>query len=225
VKASLRRPVARLNRGFTLIELLVTMVILSFVIAVMSGAFAQVAHIVRIASEGGNSFQSRWVQTRALHDAIGSLVLPDNADAPFEGDPKSIRCFTTAAPNKPVGTAQVLELRLDTNGNARTTAMLLTTRDMPSGDGFAEFTARVQTPPVPVEWVQWPEPVEFRFIDRAGLEHTTWPPLGKAQDLLPTAVLVRGREREQTLWRSAVFDGATRKEESNNPFGFMGFTQ
>ena len=48
---------AHQQRGLTLIELLVTVVILSFTVALMSGAFGQIAQMLRVSTEHSNGFQ------------------------------------------------------------------------------------------------------------------------------------------------------------------------
>ena len=106
------------QRGLTLIELLVTMVLLGFVVALMSGAFVQIAQMLRISSEHGNGFSGRWTQSRGLQDAVANM-LPDPAyDIPLVGSSARMTFTTLALPPLADGVARLAKLILKTNAFA-----------------------------------------------------------------------------------------------------------
>lgn len=105
----------RLNHreaGLTLIELLVTVVILSFTVALMSGAFTQISQILRISSDQSNGFPARWIQSRAIYEMVGNMVIDPTREKAFRGDYQSIEMVSLAVPEERQGVAHPVKLTL-----------------------------------------------------------------------------------------------------------------
>ena len=91
------------------------MVLLGFVVALMSGAFVQIAQMLRISSEHGNGFSGRWTQSRAMQDMVANM-LPDPAfDIPLVGKSGEMTFSTLALPPTANGVAQRATLVLKTS--------------------------------------------------------------------------------------------------------------
>ena len=98
------------SKGLTLIELLVTVVILSFTVAILSGAFNQISQILRISSEQSNGFPARWSQSRALYDLVGNMVIDPTREKAFKGNHESIETVSLAVPESQPGIAHPFKL-------------------------------------------------------------------------------------------------------------------
>lgn len=230
------RPRLPRQRGFTLIELLTTIVILGFVIGVMSGAFSQVAQILRVAAESGSGFQERWLRTRALQELVSNLALSEQEDSRLIGGADHFEAETLASPLAEAGAPQRVRLRLvpvllpdrragtelrlqvlATAGSAGAAGTAGAARAAEAADAaYAAYAAGAPGAPdaslaprheAAIAWTQWPGRLRFGFIDRAGKEFASWPPSEERRHELPGEVLLRPDDEDAVLVRSAVFEG------------------
>jgi general secretion pathway protein J len=214
--------VKRLNSqgGLTLIELLVTMVLLGFVVALMSGAFVQIAQMLRISSEHANGFTSRWTESRALQDIIANLVADPDLDQPLQGTASRVALTSLSLAPVASGVAQraLLELRVGefSAGTDQTTALLL----RPPEEAFERRGEK------PFELARFSGRLVFVYLDSKGREHKQWPPLGSTQlDRLPTAVGMRD-EASQGAWvQIAHYQGVPTNRVNNGLAGMFGSTR
>lgn len=148
------------ENGLTLIELLVTIIILSFVIVLISGALNQTSRIIQTAASQNIGFMERWNQTRAMYDIIENMVIDPLEEIPFSGTEKTIHLTTAAPPDKPRGIPQRIELILISDQNSS----ILSFQSEPKKEKklITKFSGLVF----------------FRFTDHQGNNHTTWPPNG-----------------------------------------------
>lgn len=209
------------QRGFTLIELLVTIVILGFVIGLMSGAFTQVAQILRISADSGNGFQERWLRSRALQELVANLAPGgEDADSWPSGTAESLDCRTLASPLSQPGLPQRVRVSLA----AATSA---------DGRPATELRIRSLEPASPLAreerdtvWTGWPGRLRFAYIDRTGQEYPAWPPTAQRREELPSEILVRPEQEDRVLVRTAVFEGPLYRPKSadmNQLRDFLGF--
>jgi prepilin-type N-terminal cleavage/methylation domain-containing protein len=185
------------QRGLTLIELLVTVVILSFTVALMSGALGQIAQMLRVSTEHSNGFLGRWNQSRALYDMVANMVIDPTLERPFTGQAEQVDMVTLALPDGPPGAARAARLRLKpaTDASSSTDLLLESPADQ-SGQPALTLT-------------RFPGWLEFRFIDHQGQEHARWPPSGVAiYRAMPSAVLLKDTESQQLVVRAAAFEGS-----------------
>jgi general secretion pathway protein J len=175
--------------GLTLIELLVSLVILGFVVTVMSGAFYQVAQVVRVAEGVNGQFQSQWLRLRALSDLVGNLVMMEGVERQFSGDAHGFEGFSLSLPQANWGVAQGFQVKLvgDDRGGMKLT---LTPTD-----------AKEST------LVSWDRPMEFQYLAVDGSTELIWPPFGKNTDALPSAVVVRASSGERQVQLIARYAG------------------
>jgi prepilin-type N-terminal cleavage/methylation domain-containing protein len=198
------------QRGFTLIELLVTIVILGFVIGVMSSAFTQVAHILRVAAENGSGFQERWLRTRVLQELVANLVLTEHSSSRLTGTADAFDCLTLASPLAAPGAPQRVHVTLEPASFADgRTGTDLSVRDLDPVPALKSQEAATR-------WVRWPGTLRFSYIDRAGKEYASWPPAEDRADELPSELLVRPAGDDKVLMRSAIFEGALYKPRAAN---------
>jgi len=183
--------------GLTLIELLVSLVILGFVVTIMSGAFSQMAQVVRIAENVNGNFQGQWVRLNALRDLVANLTLPKNIEKPFSGNDTGFEAYTLAMPQGDWG--QVTQA----------TATL-----KPNADGGTDlFVSAENVSPLIV--ASWKMPVVMEYQTIQGTTESIWPPMsGKAEDVLPRAVVIRAKSGEQRVQMLAVYEG-NRKPEAD----------
>ncbi|WP_027014052.1 type II secretion system protein [Comamonas composti] len=182
----------RKQEGLTLIELLVTIVILSFTIALMSGALSQISQIVRVGADQSNGFLERWNQARSLYDITANMVIDPTLEKPFTGRSETITMVTTAPPEMPRGIPQ--QIRLDLKTTAGDTNLLLT----PVGNSLAKEKILAR----------FTEKVEFRFLDHLDQQHQIWPPMGMGDSrAMPSAILIRSSSGEQEVFKSAAYEG------------------
>jgi general secretion pathway protein J len=205
------------QRGLTLIELLVTMVLLGFVVALMSGAFVQIAQMLRISSEHGNGFSGRWTQSRALQDVITNMVADPSLDAPVVGTASRLTLTSLAIPPVASGIAQraTLELRVNNATNGDSTTVL----ELPAG-------ASPRTQDQPFELARYNGRLRFVYLDSKGLEHRQWPALGTTQpDKMPVAIGLRDESEQNGLVQIAHYEGALSAKQSSGLAGFFGVTR
>jgi general secretion pathway protein J len=203
------------QQGLTLIELLVTMVLLSFIVALMSSAFVQISQMLRISSEHGNGFSGRWVQSRALNDIVANMVVDPALPVPLTGAPTRVSLTTLSLPPSANGIAQraTLVLRSVNDGaTALQIAPTLNTTARSEGIGFelARFTGRLS----------------FIYLDAQGREHAQWPPLGATQlDKLPTAIGLRDAEKQGSLVQLAHYEGTVAAQRGSGLGALFGATR
>ncbi len=190
------------QQGLTLIELLVTMVLLGFVVALMSGAFVQIAQMLRISSEHGNGFSGRWTQSRAMQDVIANLV-PDPAyDVPLVGKPAAMTLTTMALPPVADGVARRAVLSLKASAFAADADTVTVLEAGKAGD-VPDFKD-----PAPFELARYKGRLIFVYVDAKGTEHRQWPPAGSEQtDKLPSAVGLRDESQQNLLLQMARYEG------------------
>ena len=193
------------QRGMTLIELLVTMVLLGFIVALMSGAFVQIAQMLRISSEHGNGFSGRWTQSRALQDIVANLVPEPDVPKPLEGTAARISLTTLALPPVASGIAQRATLELVTSNysaEAPMTTVLQVTAATASTDAFARTDAK------PFELARFNGRLFFVYVDEKGKESRQWPPFGAdSTNKLPNAIGLRDEAKQGSLVQLANYEG------------------
>ncbi|ART50784.1 hypothetical protein CBP34_02615 [Acidovorax carolinensis] len=184
------------QHGLTLIELLVTVVILSFTVALMSGAFGQIAQMLRVSTEHSNGFLGRWNQSRALYDMVANMVIDPTLDKPFTGQHLQLDMVTLAFPDGSPGAARPARVLLKpTNNTDNSTDLQLEGPSDPSSQPVMRL-ARL------------PGRLEFRFIDHRGQEHAQWPPSGVSEFRpMPSAVLLIDTNSQRTIVRAAAYEG------------------
>ena len=189
------RPGWQRQAGLTLIELLVSLVILGFVVTIMSGAFYQVAQVVRIAENVNGNFQGQWVRLNALRDLVANLALPKNIEKPFTGNDTSFEAYTLAMPQGDWGQVTLATATLK-----------------PNADGGTDLSVSAENMP-PLIVSSWKMPVVLEYQTIQGTTESVWPPMsGKAEDALPRAVVIRAKSGEQRLQMLAVYDGVRKPE-------------
>ena len=184
------------QRGLTLIELLVTVVILSFTVALMSGAFGQIAQMLRVSTEHSNGFLGRWNQSRALYDMVANMVIDPTLEQPFTGRPEQLDMVTLAVPDSPPGAPRAARLLLKPAADAdNSTDLLLDTSAQRSGSAALRLT-------------RFPGRLEFRYVDRQGEEHLQWPPFGvTANRPMPSGIVLKDMSDQRVIVRAAAFEG------------------
>ena len=192
------------HRGMTLIELLVTVVILGFAVAIMSGAFNQIAQMLRVSTEHSNGFLNRWNQSRALYDMVSNMVIDPALEKPFTGQYQQLDIVTLALPDGPPGVARPARLRLKpANTDDENTDLLL-------------INPALNNTSNPTRLTRFPGRVEFRFLDHKGQEHVQWPPNGVATyRALPSAILIRQIDNRRLLIRMATYEGNLNSKNNN----------
>jgi prepilin-type N-terminal cleavage/methylation domain-containing protein len=184
--------------GLTLIELLVTVVILSFTVALMSGAFNQISQILRVSSEQSNGFPARWIQSRAIYELIGNMVIDPTREKAFRGDYQSIEMVSLAVPEEQQGVAHPVKLTLKGSKNSEQISDLML---MPS-TAFGSEQAQ------PLKLASFEGRLEFVFVDHLLAEHAQWPPNGMTDSRpMPSAILLRATDGKRTLMRMAAYEG------------------
>lgn len=184
------------QHGLTLIELLVTVVILSFTVALMSGAFGQIAQMLRVSTEHSNGFLGRWNQSRALYDMVANMVIDPTLDKPFTGQHLQLDMVTLAFPDGSPGAARPARVLLKPTPNTDN-----------STDLQLEGPSDPSSQPV-MRLARLPGRLEFRFIDHRGQEHAQWPPSGVSEFRpMPSAVLLIDTNSQRTIVRAAAYEG------------------
>ncbi len=188
---------SRKQGGLTLIELLVTVVILSFTVALMSGAFGQIAQMLRVSTEHSNGFLSRWTQSRALYDMVANMVVDPTLERPFVGGYEELDMVTLAYPEGPTGTPRAAHLFLTPSNDGDTTSTELQLKNPNTRDNQPA-----------IKLARLPGRLEFRFVDHLGQEHPQWPPTGMAASRpMPSAVLLKDTNSQRTVVRAAAYEG------------------
>ncbi|NMM77911.1 hypothetical protein B2J88_36260 [Rhodococcus sp. SRB_17] len=185
------------QQGLTLIELLVTVVILSFTVALMSGAFGQIAQMLRVSTEHSNGFLSRWNQSRALYDMVANMVIDPTLEKPFTGQYQQLDMVTLALPNGPPGAPRPAHLQLKPAADADNSTDLILQNPA------------AQSSTAPLKLARLPGRLEFRFVDHQGQEHAQWPPNGVAEYRpLPSAIVLKDTYSQQAIARAAAYEGS-----------------
>lgn len=196
------------------------MVLLGFVVALMSGAFVQIAQMLRISSEHGNGFSGRWTQSRAMQDMVANM-LPDPAfDIPLVGKSGEMTFSTLALPPTANGVAQRATLVLKTSAFVSdaqtTTAIQLSPAILATG----------KTDQPPFEVASYKGRLIFVYVDAKGLEHRQWPPAGTLQtDKLPSAIGLRDDSQQGILVQMARYEGMLSSKRSGGLEGMFGGTR
>lgn len=188
----------RKTAGLTLIELLVTVVILSFTVALMSGAFNQISQILRVSSEQSNGFPARWIQSRALYDLVGNMVIDPTREKAFKGDYQSIEAVSLAVPEEQPGIAHAVKLTLKTSKDSEQVSDLL----------LVPLRTFGSEQPQPIKLASFEGRLEFIFVDHLLAEHAQWPPNGMGENRpMPSAILLRATDGKRTVMRLAAYEG------------------
>ncbi|NCN96063.1 MAG: prepilin-type N-terminal cleavage/methylation domain-containing protein [Rhodoferax sp.] len=184
------------QRGVTLVELLVTVVILGFTVALMSGAFTQIAQMLRVSTEQSNGFLGRWNQSRALYDIVGNMVIDPTLEKPFTGQYDQMDMITLGLPEGPPGVPRHARLRLKPASEDDNSTDLLLENPM------------MQNASEAIRLTRFPGRLEFRYIDHRGQELVQWPPTGMATYRpMPSAILIRQTDGRRLLVRAAAYEG------------------
>lgn len=173
-----------------MIELLVSLVILGFVVTIMSGAFYQVAQVVRVAEKVNGEFQPQWVRLHALTDLVANLALPEDNPQPFEGNSDGFRGFSLSLPQGDWGNVQPFTVKLVPAQQGRGSELMV------SEDGEK-----------PMVVATWDVPMVFEYLAVDGSVQSSWPPFGKTADLMPSGVRVRTADGEQLVQLIAPYAG------------------
>lgn len=193
--AGLRKAIPGLNQdGLTLIELLVSLVILGFVVVIMSGAFFQVAQVVRIAENVNGQFQSQWIRINSLKDLVGNLVLPESIEKPFQGDGNGFEAYSLSLPQNDWGDLQQFRVKLSSVKQGKT--------DLVVTVGDAQ----------PVVIGSWDMPIQLEYLTVDGAAVSMWPPLGRGVEDMPRGVIVRASSGERLIQMIASYNGAHKVE-------------
>lgn len=188
-----RRTSVSLQTGLTLIELLVSLVILGFVVTIMSGAFFQIAQVVRVAENVNGEFQPQWVRLNALTDLVANLALPADNLQPFVGNSTGFEGHSLSLPQDDWGNAQAFTVKLvRTKQNSELTVA--------TSEGKTILIAA------------WSEPVELEYLSTDGSTHSIWPPFGRAVDLMPSGVVVRATSGGRLIQLVAPYAGLRNPE-------------
>ena len=210
------------QRGMTLIELLVTMVLMGFIVSLMSGAFVQIAQMLRISSEHGNGFSGRWTQSRALQDIVANLVPEPDLLKPLEGTTARISLTTMALPPVANGIAQRAKLELvssEYSPGAPMSTVLQVTAEPPSTDTFARSDAK------PFELARFNGRLIFVYVDDKGKESRQWPPFGAEKPgKLPKAIGLRDESKQGNLVQLANYEGPVEGKLNDGIVGMFGAT-
>lgn len=184
------------QRGLTLIELLITIVILSFTVALMSGAFVQIAQMLRVSSEQNNGFLDRWNQSRALYEMVGNITIDPTLSVPFSGSEGHMDMVTLSMPDGPQGVARQARVSLIVSEEDEDTTELILDAPAIGAKQPSMLLARI------------PGKLEFRYVDHKGVDHGQWPPSGVAvYRALPSVVLLRSTDGRRLLVRAAAYEG------------------
>lgn len=184
-----------MQSGLTLIELLVSLVILGFVVTIMSGAFYQVAQVVRVAEKVNGEFQPHWVRLHALTDLVANLALPKDDLQPFEGNSDGFRGFSLSLPQNDWGNVQPFTVKL-----------------MPAQQGRGSELTVTGSDEKPMVVAAWDVPMVLEYLAVDGSVQSNWPPFGKTTDLMPSGVQVRAAAGEQLVQLIAPYAGARTPE-------------
>ncbi|MFZ6749298.1 type II secretion system protein [Undibacterium sp. Ren11W] len=186
-------PVLHGQSGMTLIELLVSLVILGFVVSIMSGAFFQVAQVVRIAENVNGQFQPQWVRLHALTDLVGNLVIQD-VEHPFEGNSVGFSGYSLSLPQADWGHVQQFQTKLESNPQGGTDLILISGSEKP------------------LVIASWTVPVKLEYLATDGSNQSMWPAFGKVVNEMPAGVVVRASSGEQLVQMIAPYAGARKPE-------------
>jgi general secretion pathway protein J len=190
---SINTPALHRQSGMTLIELLVSLVILGFVVSIMSGAFFQVAQVVRIAENVNGQFQPQWLRLHALTDLVGNLVIQD-VEHPFEGDSAGFSGYSLSLPQADWGHVQQFQTKLESNPQGGTDLTLISDNEKP------------------LVIASWAVPVKLEYLATDGSSQAMWPPFGKVINEMPAGVVVRASSGEQLVQMIAPYAGAHKPE-------------
>jgi general secretion pathway protein J len=199
--------------GLTLIELLVTMVLLSFVVILMSGAFVQIAQMLRISSDHGNGFTGRWVQSRVLQDIVANMIIDPVESEPFIGTDSRSRLTTLAIPPNQSGIGETATLELirspySTAEDGTTRLEIIVQAKNDSRNLTRTFELGV-----------FKGRLLFVYFDAQGNEFQQWPPSNfEKKDTLPSALGIRDQDQKGKILQIANFQG----EVTNKPSGNLG---
>ncbi len=208
------------QQGLTLIELLVTMVLLGFVVALMSGAFVQIAQMLRVSSEHSNGFSERWTQSRAMQDIVANLVPDPAQEIPLEGKSSNLTLTTLALPPRSDGVAQraKLELKSGLYSAGEEAATILQVRAITDPPSFPEKSS--------FEIARYKGRLVFVYLDALDREYNQWPPLGATQvDRLPSAIGLRDESRQNSLVHIARYEGVISSKLNSGLEGMFGVTR
>lgn len=216
----MRAPSATTQRGLTLIELLVTMVLLGFVVALMSGAFVQIAQMLRISSEHGNGFIGRWVPSRTLQDIVANLSPDPSEPNPVVGTAQRVTLSTLALPPSFSGAIKraTIEVRQDSYSATTPAQSTLTLLEAAANSPLDQTK--------PVELGVFNGRLIFVYFDARGREFRQWPPQGTTQpDKLPSAIGLRDEADQNKLLHLAFYEGEVTDKRSAGVGSMFGLQQ
>ena len=198
------------QHGLTLIELLVTMVLLGFVVALMSGAFVQIAQMLRISSEYGNGFAGRWVPTRTLQNIVANISQDPNETSPLLGAAERVIFSTLALPPNYNGIVQRATLELKRSNYVAGTETQSTLQLLQSNPNAPTDQSK------PQELAVFNGRLIFIYLDAQGKEFRQWPPQGTTQtDTLPSAIGLRDEADQGKIVQLAYYEGETTSKRSS----------
>ena len=175
-----------LARGLTLLEMLVTLVIVSFVAAILSQAMGQLVRIERLLESGqlrstAESLRAEWVRA-----ALNGLMPGTTPAERLNGSERELQGWSSEVPLWPAPGLARLHLRMTTDERSDQTSLELVPE---TADGST-----------PVVLLRWPgREGRFMYLDAQNRWGDRWPPL-------TTAEIVAGSTVPVTMPRAVALD-------------------
>ena len=171
-----------LPKGFTLLEMLITLLIVSMVAGIVWQAMGQLVRVERLLEQGQMQSLAQAVRVEWVRSALASLLpgSPKTFDR-FQGSATALKGLSADAPVLPVPGLALMQLRLQYDPAANTTALQIKGEASPTGGAPEPF----------ITLLSWPgREGKFAYLDEQNQWQDTWPPagLGKPAPALPRAV-------------------------------------
>jgi prepilin-type N-terminal cleavage/methylation domain-containing protein len=211
-----------LQRGLTMIELLATMVLMSMIMVLMSGALSQVSQVLRVSDAAQAGFLPKWRSERLLGEVVSQWVIDPQRSfeaglkkLEFVGEPELAKFNSFSLPWVIDGQSGSALLEVQRNADSSTLwlkpwAQVLDTSPR----------AGSETPAL--ELGKWPVPVVLRYVDELGQEFAQWPPNGVSQTrALPAGLRVRQADGAQPVLLGFSYEGHGDPVERNSLAGFF----